>query len=277
MTLSIRNMKRKHILPLTIVSVLVVSIIIYMTIRSQNKITYNTSKVLRGNMVNSISATGTIKPVLIVNVGSQVSGRIYKLYVDFNSVVKKGEIIAQIDPELFKAEVEREEANLESARANLKSAMGKVEVAKARIQNAEANVEREKVNRDNAEREFNRYSELFKKDLISENEKDNKETTYKKAIATHRGTIAELSVARATLNAEQANCKSAIASIKQSEAALNRAKANLEYTIIRSPVDGIVISRNVDEGQTVAATFQTPVLFEIAQDLTKMQVYASID
>ncbi len=170
----------------------------------------------------------------MVSVGTQVSGTIKEIYVDFNDPVKKGQVIALIDPALFEAQLEQAKANLLLARANLKKA--------------------EAVLLD-AQRTFERNKALFEKDLIAKSELDAAETNYTSALAQ--------------VNAAKAQ-------VLQAEAALKSAETNLRYTKIISPVDGVVISRNVDVGQTVAASFQTPTLFTIAQDLSKMQINASV-
>lgn len=199
-----------------------------------NEMNFRTEKVDRGEIVSTITASGTVNAVTTVLVGTQVSGTIKNIYVDFNSVVKQGQLIAQIDPAIFEAQVEQAKANLLSAKANIE----KSEVALA-----------------DALRTRDRQRDLFAKNLISRNDVDTAETAYDTAVA-------QVTAAKAQSS--------------QSEAALRIAETNLRYTKIVSPVNGIVISRNVDTGQTVAASFQTPTLFTIAQDLTKMQVESSI-
>lgn len=196
---------------------------------------YRTEKVSRGDIQETVTATGTVNAVTTVLVGTQVSGTIKEIHVDFNSPVKKGQIIAQIDPALFEAQVEQARADLLSAKANL-------EKAEAALLDAKRTLDRNK--------------ELFSRNLIARSELDTAETNY--ATAKAQVTAAE-------------------AQIAQAEAALKNAETNLRYTRIVSPVDGIVISRSVDVGQTVAASFQTPTLFTIAKDLTKMQINTNVD
>ena len=181
-----------------------------------------------------MTATGTVNAVTTVLVGTQVSGTIKDIYVDFNSPVKKGQLIARIDAATFEAQVEQAKANLSSAMANLEKA--KVALA-------------------DAKRTMDRNSSLFAKNLIARSDLDTSETNYE--------------TAKAQVNVSEAQ-------MQQSKAALNLSETNLRYTNIVSPVNGIVISRNVDIGQTVAASFQTPTLFNIAQDLTKMQIDSSV-
>jgi HlyD family secretion protein len=181
---------------------------------------YRTEQVSKGDIQQSVTATGTVNAVTTVLVGTQVSGTIKELFVDFNAHVKKGQLIAQIDPEMFIAQVAQARANVDKADATFQD----------------------------AERTFKRNQELFSKNLVPRSDLDTAETNY-------YGSKAQLN---------------------QAKAALQVAETNLRYTRILSPVDGVVISRNVDIGQTVAASFQTPTLFTIAQDLTKMQIDTNI-
>jgi len=184
---------------------------------------------------STCTATGTVNPLTTVLVGTQVSGRIKELYADYNSPVKKGQLIAEIDPATF-------EAQLEQARANLLSAKASLEKAEATLLDAT--------------RDLNRRKQLFKNSIIGKSELDTAQTNYEVAKS-------QVSVAKAQ--------------VVQAEAAFEFAETNLRYTKIFSPVDGVVISRNVDMGQTVAASFQTPTLFTIAQDLRKMQINTNVD
>jgi HlyD family secretion protein len=196
---------------------------------------YLTEPVTRGDIITTVTATGTVNPVTTVNVGTQVSGRIIKLSADFNSPVRKGEVIALIDPALFQAQVEQARANLSNAKANLdKAAATEVD----------------------AKRTWDRYKNLFERNLVAKSQMDTAETAY---LTSHASTVA------------------AKTQVDQTTASLSLAETNLVYTHIVSPVDGIVISRNVDIGQTVAASFQTPTLFVIAADLTKMQIDTTVD
>ena len=196
---------------------------------------YRTDTVTRGPVIEMVSATGGVEAIVTVNIGSQVSGTIQKLYVDFNSKVKKGQLLAEIDPRLFRASFERAEGGLASARANVE----KAEAALADSKRVEA-----------------RAKELFDNKLTSRAESDT-----------------------ATANREQAQAQLSVnkAQVLQSKADRDTAAANLAYTRITSPIDGLVVSRAIDVGQTVAASFQTPTLFTIANDLTKMQILANID
>lgn len=196
---------------------------------------YVTAAVRKGDITQVISATGTLQAVVTVQVGSQVSGAIARLYADFNSQVKKDQVIAELDQDKFKARADEERANLVAAQAN---------VAKA------------KVTVEDTRRTVARATELRKRDLISQSELDAAQTA-------HEAAGSQLEVAKAQ--------------VEQAKAALNQAAVDLAHTIIRSPVDGVVISRNVDVGQTVAASLQAPTLFTIANDLAKMEVHTNVD
>jgi len=196
---------------------------------------FRTEKITRGDITSTVTASGTVNAVTTVLVGTQVSGTIKEIFVDFNSVVRKDQVIARIDPATFEAQVEQARAGLVSATANLE----KSETALI-----------------DAQRTLGRTKELFEKNLVARNDYDTAETAF------------------LTAKSQAGVSKAQIA---QAEASLKTAETNLRYTKIVSPVDGIVVSRNVDVGQTVAASFQTPTLFTIAQDLTKMQIDTNVD
>lgn len=201
----------------------------------KSPVTVDTAVVKKGDLVKAVSSTGTIEPVTSVDVGAQVSGTIKHVYVDYNSVVKQGDLIAEIDPLLLSAEVEQSKADVLSA--------------KAAIQEAQATVRNAKKTRD-------RNKELFSRDLIAESDLDSAQTDYETGLAS-------LNSAKATL--------------AQAKASLEYNETNLGYTKIYSPINGVVIDRAVDEGQTVNSSQTAPTLFTIAEDLTKMQVEAAVD
>jgi HlyD family secretion protein len=196
---------------------------------------YETQAVDRGDIVEKIAATGTINPVITVKVGSQVSGRIERILADFNSRVEKGQLIAQLETDIYQSRVEQNDANYKLAQAQKQEA---------------------KITLADAESSLRRIKNLSKELVVSDR---------------------ELEMAETTFNAARAMFDAALAREAQAQALLNASKVDREHTSIYSPVDGIVISRNCDVGQTVIASFQTPDLFLIAQDLTKMQVEASVD
>ena len=232
--MKVRNKMKKILIGSAVVIILAVAA--YFLLRGNNKEPqFRTEKVVRGDVVMAVTATGTVNPVTTVLVGTQVSGTIKEIYVDYNSPVKRGQLIARIDPTPFEAQVEQAKANLLSAQANLEKATA---------------------TRIDANRTMLRNKELFSKGLIARSDFDTAETNY-------QTDVAQESAARSQ--------------IAQTKAALKLVETNLQYTRIVSPVDGVVISRSVDVGQTVAASFQTPTLFTIAQDLTKMQIDTSVD
>jgi HlyD family secretion protein len=208
-----------------------------------------TAKVERGGVDDVVEATGTINAVIMVQVGSQVSGTIAKLNVDFNSRVHKGDVVALIDPALFKGALSQAAADLENAKANLVAAKANLKKAQAGFVQAKA--------------DYERMVGLVKGGVQSQQQLDLAKANYDSANA---------SVAGAAANVTQAE-----AQISQRDAAVQVAQTNLDYTVIRSPIDGTVVARNVDVGQTVAASLQAPTIFTIAQDLTKMWVYAKTD
>ena len=208
-----------------------------------------TAKVERGDIHDVVEATGTINAVITVQVGSQVSGTISKLYVDFNSRVHKGDLVALIDPALFKGAVQQASADLENAKANLIAARANLEKAKAALVQTKA--------------DYDRTVGLQKDGVMSQQQLDLAKANYDSANAAVGGAVA--------------NVTQADAQVSQKDAALAVAQTNLNYTMIRSPIDGTVVARNVDVGQTVAASLQAPTIFTIAQDLTKMLVYAKTD
>lgn len=191
--------------------------------------------ITRGSVVDSVGATGTLEAVTTVQVGSQVSGTVMELGADFNSIVRKGQVIARLDPSLLETQIEQMRANLVRS---------------------EADVERLKVSLEDARTKLKRAEDLAKRSLIP---------------------ASELEAAQVNVKSVEAQLRSSAAQVTQSRASLSQAQVNLEHTVISSPIDGIVISRNVDIGQTVAASLNAPVLFLLAADLTKMQVRANID
>ena len=204
-------------------SVAVLALVAYFLFGGEKQagVTYGTAEVKVGDITNSVTATGTIEPVTSVTVGTQVSGKVAHLYVDYNSVVKKGQVIAELDKTNLLSELASAKANLSSAQSNLSYQQS----------------------------HFNRYQILFNKGLISANDYEQTRLSY-----------------------EQAQQQ-----VRTARESVNKAATNLGYATITSPIDGVVLSKSVEEGQTVAASFNTPELFTIAQDLTNMQVIADID
>lgn len=227
------------------------------------KISFDTAVVDKANIQNSVTATGTIEAVTTVTVGTQVSGIVNHLYVDYNSVVKKGQVIAELDKTNLLSQLYSTKAALASAKANVASAQDNVLKAQADLRSAEANIGYQRAN-------FNRYTTLYKKGLISATEYENARLTYQQAEASVAAYHQQVAQARSqVVTARQ--------QVAQSQEQVNQAQTNLGYATITSPIDGVVISKSVEEGQTVAASFSTPELFTIAKDLTNMRVIANVD
>src|SRR5262245_12475476 len=294
---------------------------------------FRTAQLDRGTIVASVSATGALNAVTTVQVGSQVSGQVREVLVDFNSPVRRDQLIARIDPDVFQAKVnaaradqessqaqvlnqranvEKVRADVENARAaaatadaNVERMRADVENARAVIATAQANVTREVATTGNARLELDRRVDLAKRGLIALSERDQAQTTFDTAQAQLEATRAQERAGQAALRSAQAQLaagesqaraskaqvasaeaqfqvaeaqlKAAEATVRQKQAALEQARLDLVHTEIRAPVDGVVVARSVDPGQTVAASLQAPTLFTIAQDLTRMQVEAAVD
>ena len=218
-----------------VVLVVAVSVWAFSGSTRKEQVDFVTEKVAPANIQSSITATGTIEPVTSVTVGTQVSGIVSKLYVDYNSVVKKGQVIAELDKSNLMSQLNSAKANLQQMQANLRKAQEDLAYQHAN---------------------FNRYKTLYNKGLVSANDFETAQLSYQTASQS-------VSSVRQQVNAAQEEVK--------------RAQTNLGYATITSPIDGIVLSKSVEEGQTVAASFSTPELFTIAQDLTNMQVVANVD
>ena len=227
---------RGRVSRIVLAAVAIAVIVVVLAFRSHDpQVKYAAVPADRGDIMDVVGATGTVQAVQTVQVGSQVSGTIESLSADFNSVVRKGQVIARLDPSLFQARVGQAQANLISARAN-------VDRSKAAVDDARSKLERAKL--------------LAAEQLLPQSDLDTAQTTYDQAVAQ--------------LRASQA-------AVSQAQASVNQAQVDLQHTIIAAPIDGVVVARNVDVGQTVAASFTAPVLFTIANDLKHMEVNASVD
>ncbi len=226
-------------------------------------VTYRTARIERGSLTAAVSSSGTVNPVSQVSVGSQVSGQIKEMFADFNTEVKSGQLVARIDPESFEYKVRQSGADVEAARAQVLN-------AQANIAAVAAGVSKARLEADNAARDLARKQDLLNRQFISRAEFEGTRNT--------ASTLAEaVKVAQAQQRVAEAQAASAQAVVRQRDAALAQAKVDLERTEIRAPVDGVVIKRSVDVGQTVAASLQAPELFIIARNLSDMQVDAAID
>jgi len=239
--------KRKWLILAAVV--VLVGLFVALGLNRDTQAQHFTAKVERGDIHDVVEATGTINSVITVQVGSQVSGTIAKLNADFNSRVYKGDIVALIDPALFKGALLQATADLENAKANVVAARANLEKAKAALVQTKA--------------DYDRAVGLTKEGVTSQQQLDLAKSNF--------------DAANASVGAAEANITQADAQVSQKAAAVTVAQTNLDYTVIRSPIDGTVVARNVDVGQTVAASLQAPTIFTIAQDLTKMWVYAKTD
>jgi HlyD family secretion protein len=208
-----------------------------------------TAPVAIGDVVEKVQATGTVQPLLQVNVGAQVNGRVTQVLVDFNSIVKKGDVLAEIDPLIYGTQVTAQAANVTAQRAQLAQARASMASMKAQLETARI--------------AFERTKKLFAGSLASQSDLDTSRGNYESFVAQYDATAAQVQSQQATIAAQSAQ--------------LSQSTANLGYTKIYSPVDGIVVTRGIDPGATVVASFQAPVLFVIAQDLRKMRVLADVD
>ena len=236
---------------------------LYRAAATDGEVKYRLAKVERGPLAAVVVASGTINAVTTVQVGSQISGQVKDIYADFNTTVKRDQIIARIDPSTF-------ELRVGQARADLDAAQSAVAVARSGLAAQQAELGKVRVALADAQRDLERKKSLVEKNFISPAELDKARTLLDSTAEQQKAVQAQTQVG-------EAQVRSALAAVKQRESLLQQAEVDLERTIIRAPVDGTVILRNIDAGQTVAASLQAPVLFTIAQDLRDMQVEAAID
>ncbi|HEX6896647.1 MAG TPA: efflux RND transporter periplasmic adaptor subunit, partial [Bryobacteraceae bacterium] len=252
---------------------------------------YQTAPAQRGKVQASISATGNCNPVVTVQVGSQVSGNIKALYADFNTKVKQGQLVAEIDPQPFQARVDQAKAALDSAHTAVASAQAQiakgdsdVAAARATVANQTAAIAKAKAAANDASIKLNMQKTLYQQGIAAKQDYDTAQSTADQAAAEQQAAVAQLDAAnhqvqsaQATSQVAKAQLAAAQAQVAQAQAALAQAQLDLDHTKIVAPVDGTVIARQMDVGQTVAASFQAPTIFQIAQDLTKMQVDTNVD
>lgn len=327
-------MKKKYIIMIVVlIAVIIIFAVISNAAKMKNKIEFLTEKVTKGSITNDVSTTGELQPVTKVDIGSQVSGKIIALYVDYNSRVKKDQAIALIDTSIYKskvtsatADLQQAEANLSQAKASYENAVINITVAEHDIKTATTEVKKARISirqamedeiskkadidssiakMNNSYAQQNRYRALYTKNYASQTDKEKMETDYavdkanhKSALAKHKNALESIDSAKTSLDqalsklktaeakkaaqqalalSSKAQVDSAEAKMESARAILNEAQINLDYCTIRSPINGIVISKEVEAGQTVQASFQTPKLLTIAQDLKKMQINADVD
>jgi len=284
--------KRRHVrLWIALLAVALIAIAAYFYFTSKQTTVYQTAAVDRGDIESSITATGNCNAVVTVQVGSQVSGNIIALYADFNTKVKKGQLVARIDPALFQAAVDQSKANLEAAKAAVITSEATLAKSQSDLTAAQANVATQKANlvkaqsaADLAKVSMDRREVLVKQGATSQEDADTAKAAYEQAVAAVNAAQAALDASGASADSAKKQVEVATnqltqarAVVKQTTAVLQTAQLNLDHTEIIAPVDGTVVARNMDVGQTVAASFQAPTIFLIAQDLTKMQVDTNVD
>jgi HlyD family secretion protein len=233
--------------------------------------------VSRQTITKSISATGTLQALTTVQVGTQASGTIADLYADFNSQVKKGEVIARLDASQFQAQLAQANASWLSAQAAVQSAQSNVLAADGAVEAAAANVDRTEAALADAQKSYDRTRQLVEAKVAAAMELQIAQATVDQAAATKQQAVAQLNQSRSQAQAARSQVVQAQAQATQAKAAVDLAQVNMSHTVITAPIDGVVVARNVDVGQTVAASLQAPVLFLIANDLTRMQVLANVD
>lgn len=289
------HQERKRRLPKwsywVLAAVLVAGVGWYWRSYSQSKISFETVPLERGSIQASVTATGTLNPVVNVQVGSQVSGNIKALYADFNTIVKKGQLVALIDPEIFQSQVDQAFAANGTAQAAVVTARAQVEKSKAELaaaiatrDNLQSSLAKDRANALNAKTQFERSDALFKQGIVAQQDHDTAKANfdaYEAQLTADQSQIAaaeqNIQSAQAQVDVASTQLSGAEAQERQSQAALAQARINLAHTRIVAPVSGTVIARHFDVGQTVAASFQAPDIFDIAQDLTKMQVDTNVD
>ncbi len=238
---------------------------------------YLTARVEEGPITSVVQATGTINPLTTVPVGSYVSGTVKYVFADFNSRVRSGQVLAQLDPEIYEAQVTQARGNLDNAVANERNLAASVTAQEAVVKANQANIDRLKAAADYARANAKRNLDLMARGIVPRDQGDLSQSGLEQADASVRAAEAQSNQSIAQLAQLQAQRDQARAQVKAAEGARDQAESNLRYCTIVSPIDGTVVARNVTVGQSVAASLQAPVVFSIAQDLTRMQLYAATD
>ena len=272
-----RSPSKKSVIIVAVVLLALVSSVLYAKSRSRAAaVEYFTSQITSGPLRNVVNATGVVQTV--VTAGRQPgSGQIRDLHADFNSIVKRGQLLATLDPRNFAAQVQNSRANVAAAQARVRSAEAEIKTHAANLRSAKATGDGARLTRDNAKVQLDRAAALADRGLTSKNDFDTSKVNLDTAQARYDQSLAAVDQVDTQGASTAAQLDQAKAQLQQAVADLDRAVLNLEYTNIYSPVDGVVISRQVDVGQTLAASMQSPTLFTIATDLTRMQVSASVD
>lgn len=257
------TIKKAVVVAVVALAVVAVAAVLLGGKKDKNAVRLETAKVEKDSISASVTATGTVEAVTSVDVGTQVSGIVTKLYVDYNSVVKKGQVIAELDKSNLQSQLTTAQENLGKARAEVQSQQANVRQQRAALQSAQASLNYQKSN-------YNRYSTLYRKGLVSANDYENARLTYQQAAK-------QVAQCQQQVASAQTQVASAETQVGTAQEGVKQAQTNLGYATITAPIDGVVISKSVEEGQTVASAYSTPTLVTIAKDLRDMQVVADVD
>jgi HlyD family secretion protein len=263
----------------TVVVLLAVVVVLtgMMLSRKADKASYMTGKVGRGNITAIVQATGTINPLTTAPVGSYVSGNVKYIFADFNTHVEAGQVLAQIDPAMYEAQVLTARGNLASSKANLKNLEASLQAMRASVATYQANAQKANADLTYVKINARRTQDLYKQGIISNDQNDQTQSTLGQAEASLVAAKAQVNQAKAQIKQVEAQILQAKAQVEAATGNLQQAETNLRYTTIVSPIDGVVVSRGIVVGQAVASSLQAQTLFSVAQDLKRMQVYAQVD
>ena len=278
-SLAIRNFlhRRKKLVWMGVLAAAVLLTVGMVLRRGPGESRYLTAEVQKGNITATVEATGTINPLTTVPVGSYVSGTVKYIFADFNTRVQAGQVLAQLDPAIFQAQVIQARGNLANAQANVANLEASLAVADAVIRTNQANLEKARAAVEYTRANTRRISNLAIEGVLSRDQADQTQSALDQANAAVRAAEAQLNQSVAQRAQTQAQLAQARAQVQTMLGALKLAKTNLRYATIISPINGTIVARNVEVGQSVAASLQAPVVFSIAQDLKRMQVYAKVD
>ncbi len=268
-----QHKKLSFIIVLAVVVVLTGMILTH----KSNAATYMTGKVVRGNITATVSATGSIGALTLAPVGSYVSGNVKYIFADFNTHVEAGQVLAQIDPASYEAQVITASGNLASAQANLQNLEANLQVMTAAVATNEANDQKAKANLEYVKVNARRTEDLYKQGVISHDQNDLTQSTLGQAEASSLAAESQVIQSKAQIKQTQAQIQQAKAQIEAARGNLQAAETNLSYTTIVSPINGVVVARNLDVGQGVASSLSASTFFTVAQDLSRMQVAAQVD
>ncbi len=269
--------KHKKLSGVVVLLVVVVALTGMMLSRKTDSPTYMKTKVNRGNITATVQSTGTINALTTAPVGSYVSGNMKYIFADFNTRVRAGQVLAQIDPSMYQAQVLTAQGNLASAKANLLNLKASLLAMQAAVATDQANAQKAKADLKYVQVNAKRTMDLYKQGIISHDQNDQTQSTLGQAEASLVASEAQVNQAQAQIKQVEAQIEQARAQIEAATGNLQQSETNLRYTTILSPIDGVVVARNIVVGQAVASSLQAQTLFSVAQDLTLMQVDSQVD